>query len=258
MKIKVLTLFPEMFQGFANNSIIKRAILQDFVTFETIDIRQFSKDKHHRVDSPPIGGGAGLIMKVEPIVEALKSIKDDDSHVVLLSTRGKTFCQDKAKELAKKKNIIFICGHYEGIDERILHYIDEIISLGDYVLTGGELGAMVISDAIIRLQKGVITAASLDEESFDKNLLEYPQYTEPFEYDSYQVPDVLYCGNHLAIAKWRRKQALALTRTYRPDLFKKLQLSAEDLKLLDELDNKIVPTWEKKALEKGHKFIKKK
>ncbi|MFA5686499.1 MAG: tRNA (guanosine(37)-N1)-methyltransferase TrmD [Bacilli bacterium] len=258
MKIKVLTLFPEMFTGFKNNSIIKRAILQNYVSFETVDIRSFSTDKHQRVDSPPIGGGAGLIMKTQPIVDALTASKEKGSHVILLSTRGKIFNQKKAKKLASKKNLIFICGHYEGIDERILHYVDEMISLGDYVLTGGELGAMVISDAIIRLQEGVITPSSLIEESFVSDLLEYPQYTEPYNYDGYEVPDILYSGNHQAIEMWRRKQALLITKTHRPDLFKKLKLSKEDLLLLKELENEKMPAWEKKALEKGHKFIKKK
>lgn len=258
MKIKVLTLFPEMFTGFTNNSIIKRAILQEYVSFETIDIRSFSLDKHQRVDSPPIGGGAGLIMKTQPIVDALRSIKEEDSYVILLSTRGTIFNQEKAKELSNKKKLIFICGHYEGIDERILHYVDETISLGDFVLTGGELGAMVISDAIIRLQEGVITSSSLIEESFVGDLLEYPQYTEPYLYDGYQVPDILYCGHHQAIEKWRRKQALLITKTYRPDLFEKIKLTKDDLILLKELEGEKMPPWEKKALDKGSKFIKKK
>lgn len=257
MKIKVLTLFPEMFDAFTNHSIIKRALGNKIVSFETHNIRNYTKDKHFRVDSPPIGGGAGLIMKCQPIVDALEKIKENNSHVVLLSTRGQVFNQRKGHELAMKENIIFICGHYEGIDERILHYVDEAISLGDFVLTGGELGAMVISDAIIRLKEGVITPTSLEEESFLNNLLEYPQYTEPFDFDNHKVPNILYSGNHEAINKWRRKQALYLTKKHRPDLFQKIKLTKEDHKFLKEIEEKLEPSWEKEAIAKGYKFIKK-
>ena len=152
---------------------------------------------------------------------------------------------------------MLICGHYEGVDERINSYVDEEISLGDFILTGGEIAAMAVADSIIRLQKGAITNESLDEESFENGVLEYPQYTEPYDFEGYRVPDILYSGNHAAISKWRRMQALVLTRQYRPDLFAQLKLSKNDLKLLKEFDDAIDPDWEKKALEKGAKFIKK-
>ena len=258
MKITILTLFPEMFDGFLTNSIIKRAIAKELVEIKIVNIRDYTLDKYGRVDSAPIGGGAGLIMKCQPIIDALNSNKDNNSHVILLSPRGKTYNQQKARDFAANfKNIVLICGHYEGVDERVNKYVDEQISIGDYILTGGEIGAMAISDSIIRLLDGVISDESIVEESFENGLLEYPQYTEPYEYDGEQVPDILYSGNHQAIAKWRKKESLRLTRTYRPDLFEKYQLSKTDKKLLDEiLSGNESPEWLNKALEKGKKFIK--
>ena len=163
----------------------------------------------------------------------------------------------KAKEYAKLDELMIICGHYEGIDERVNSYVDELVSIGDYVLTGGEIPAMAIADSVIRLLDGAITAESLEDESFNDSALEYPQYTEPYEYEGQTVPDILYSGNHEAIAKWRRKQSLLLTRKHRPDLFAKLELSKQDKKLLAEAESGETPKWEKDALEKGHKFIKK-
>ena len=257
MKITILTLFPEMFDGFLTNSIIKRAIGKEIVEVKIVNIRDYTEDKYGRVDTPPIGGGAGLIMKCQPIVDALKNNAKPNSFKILLSPKGKQYSQQNAIKLAELDDIVLVCGHYEGIDERVNDYVDELVSIGDYVLTGGELGAMVIADSIIRLQEGAITDASLDEETFSDDLLEYPQYTEPREFDGKKVPDILYTGNHEAINKYRRKQSLKITRENRPDLFKKHQLTKLDQKLLKEIDEgDDEPKWYVDALEKGKKFTK--
>lgn len=255
MKITILTLFPEMFDGFLTNSIIKRAIAKELVSVKIVNIRDYTKDKNHRVDSAPIGGGAGLILKCQPIVDCINDNKNENSKVIMLSPRGKTYSQNKAKELSLEKDIILLCGHYEGIDERVNKYVDESISIGDYILTGGELGSMVITDSIIRLLDGAIAKESIESESFDDNLLEYPQFTKPFDYNGDKVPDILYSGNHQAINKWRRKQSLNLTKEHRPDLFEKVQLTKSDKKLLSE-DKEKAASWETAAIEKGKKFIK--
>jgi len=255
MNITVLTLFPDMFEGFQTNSIIKRALGKGVATFKAVNIRDYTLDKYGRTDTPPIGGGAGLVQKAQPIVDAIKANKTATSHVILMSPRGKTFNQEMAKSFAKLDDLLIVCGHYEGVDERVNAYCDELVSIGDYILTGGEIPAMGIADAVIRLLDGAITKDSLEEESFDNNLLEYPQYTEPFDYEGDTVPPILYSGNHGAIAKWRRKQSLLLTRELRPDLFNKLTLSKADKKLLQEADSGIVPDWEKDAIEKGKKFM---
>ena len=257
MKITILTLFPEMFDGFLTNSIIKRAIANNIVEIKLVNIRDYTLDKYGRVDSAPVGGGAGLIMKCQPIIDALNTNKGDNSKVVLMSPRGKTYNQAKAHEFAaNNKDLVIICGHYEGIDERVNDYVDELISIGDYILTGGELGSMVIADSIIRLLDGAIANESTLEESFENGLLEYPQYTEPYDYNSKKIPDILYSGNHKAIAKWRKKQSLRLTKDYRKDLFDKYELNKEEKSLLNELETNETPKWELDALEKGHKFIK--
>ena len=254
MRITILTLFPEMFDGFLTNSIIKRAISKKVVEIEIINIRDYTKDRYHRVDSAPVGGGAGLIMKCQPIVDCLNDVKTNNSHVVMLSPRGKTYNQQRAKELSRLDDIILLCGHYEGIDERVNKYVDEQISIGDYILTGGEIGSMVIADSVIRLLDGAIAEESINEESFDNDLLEYPQYTEPYDFNGDKVPDILYSGNHTAIKKWRVKQSLNLTKKYRKDLFDKHQLTKQEKKLLDEGEEKA--SWELAAIEKGKKFIK--
>lgn len=257
MKITILTLFPEMFDGFLTNSIIKRAIGKKVVEVNIVNIRDYTKDKYGRVDTPPIGGGAGLIMKCQPIVDALNANASSSAKKILLSPRGKQYNQETAVIFSKLEEIVLVCGHYEGIDERVNNYVDELVSIGDYVLTGGEIGAMAIADSIIRLQDGAITDVSLDEESFNDNLLEYPQYTEPKEFDGNRVPDILYTGNHTAIEKYRRKQSLELTRKCRPDLFEKHALTKQDKKLLQEIDEgDDNPKWLMDALEKGKKFTK--
>ena len=254
MKITILTLFPEMFEGFLNNSIIKRAIAKNVAEIKLVNIRDYTKDKHHRVDSAPIGGGAGLIMKCQPIVDAINANKNSDSKIIMLSPKGKTYNQEMAKAYTKEKDIILLCGHYEGIDERVNKYVDEQVSIGDYVLTGGELGAMVIADSVIRLLDGAIAEESIKEESFDNNLLEYPQYTEPYDFNGDKVPDILYSGNHDAIKMWRRKLALQATQKFREDMFKKIKLSKQDKELLEEGEEKA--SWELAAIDKGKKFIK--
>ena len=257
MKISILTLFPEFFDGFLNNSIIKRAIAKEQVEIEIVNIRDYTLDKYGRVDSAPVGGGAGLIMKCQPVLDCLKAVRKDNSHVILLSPRGKTYNQARARDFAANYNhLVIICGHYEGTDERINKYVDELVSIGDYILTGGEIGAEIISDSIIRLLDNVIAPESIVDESFENGLLEYPQYTEPFEYEGDKIPDILYSGNHTAIDKWRKKQSLKLTKEHRPDLFNNYQLSKEEKKLLSELDSEKKPKWEQEAIEKGRKFIK--
>ena len=257
MKITILTLFPDMFNGLINNSIIKRAINKKIVDIKLINIRDYTLDKYSRVDTSPIGGGAGLILKCQPIVDALRKNSTSKSYKILFSPRGNTYSQAKALELSKKEDIVLIAGHYEGVDERINNYIDEQLSIGDYILTGGEIAAMAVADSIIRLLDGAINKNSLIEESFSIPLLEYPQYTEPFDFEGHQVPLILYTGNHSAIAKYHRKESLKLTREYRPDLFAKYELSKLDKKLIFELDNNInEPKWLVDALEKGKKFLK--
>ena len=259
MKISILTLFPEFFDGFLTNSIIKRAIAKELVEIEIVNMRDFTTDKYGRVDSAPVGGGAGLIMKCQPVLDCLKSVKTNDSHIILLSPRGKTYKQARARYFASNyKHLVIICGHYEGTDERINQYVDELVSIGDYILTGGEIGAEIISDSVIRLLDGAIAAESIVDESFENGLLEYPQYTEPFDYEGDKIPDILYSGNHTAIDKWRKKQSLKLTKEHRPDLFSSYQLNKEENKLLKELDSDEQPKWEKDAIEKGKKFIKEK
>jgi tRNA (guanine37-N1)-methyltransferase len=257
MKITILTIFPEFFDSFLNTSIIKRAISKQLIEFEIVNIRDFTLDKNHRIDDYPTGGGAGLIMQCQPICDALQNVKKANSYTLLTSPRGQTFNQQKAIDLSKKEHLIFICGHYEGIDERVNKYVDELVSIGDYIMTGGEIPVMAMSDAITRLIKGVISDQSIGDESFNNPLLEYPQYTFPYSYNGDTIPDILFSGNHQAIKKWRQKKSLELTRDLRPDLFAKYHLTKQDLKLLEELKTSSTPKWEQDALEKGHKFIKK-
>jgi tRNA (guanine37-N1)-methyltransferase len=255
MKLHVLTLFPEMFQGMITTSIIKRALGENKAEIVLIPFRDFTKDPYRRVDTPPIGGGAGLVLKHQPIHDALVSIPNP-GRKILLTPRGKPFTQTDASRLSQFPSITLICGHYEGFDERIHHDVDEMISLGDFVLTGGEIAAMAIIDSVIRLLPGVIDSTSLDEESFTHGLLEYPQYTEPRMIGNHHVPEILYSGNHEAIRTWRLKQSLFLTRLHRPDLFSKLTLNKTMLSLIKELDESRTGDWEIHAIEKGRKFTK--
>lgn len=218
MKFSILTLFPEMFNGI-KQSIIGKAIEKDLIEINLIDIRDFSKDKHKKVDDTPYGGGAGMVMKPDVVYDAYKSIKSDNARVIYMSPKGKTLNQEKVKKLAKENHIILLCGHYEGIDQRVLdEIVDEEISIGDYVLTGGEIPAMVLIDSVSRYIDGVITKESVEEESFSNGLLEYPQYTRPEIFLDKKVPEVLLSGHHENIKKWREEQALKITKQNRPDL----------------------------------------
>lgn len=256
MIIKILTLFPNFFESFINSSIIGRAISREVVQFEIIDIRKYSTDKNHRVDDRPLGGGAGLIMKLDPLVSCLKDNTNEKSHKILLTPWGKQYNQAKAIELSKKNEIVLICGHYEGVDSRFINYCDELISVGDYVMTGGEIGAMTIADSVVRLLRGAITDSSIEEESFNDGLLEYPQYTYPLNYDGYEVPEILLCGNHEAVAHFRRRESFRITKKYRPDLLENFEYSKKDLKILKELEEGRESKLETQAKIKGAKFIK--
>lgn len=221
MKIDILTLFPEGF-SYLNSSILKRAQESGLIEINIIDIREFSKDKHKKCDDYPFGGGAGMLMQVQPIYDAIKSVQNTKSKIIMPTPVGEKFSVKLAKELSQEEHLIFICGHYEGVDQRIVDIFNpKEISVGDYVLTGGELPTMVIIDGLSRFIDGVITEESLDEESFSSGKLEYPQYTRPADFMGYKVPDVLLNGNHQEIAKWRKEQSENLTKKRRPDLFDK-------------------------------------
>ncbi len=257
MKIDILTLFPAMFEGFLDTSIIKRAISKESVSIATHDIRAFTTDKNGRVDDCSVGGGAGLIMKCQPVLDCLKAVKQADSFVILTSPRGQKYNQALAHELASKKHLVIICGHYEGVDQRISAQIDMEVSIGDYILTGGELPAMVIADSIIRLEDGAISEESIVEESFENGLLEYPQYSLPREYEGQVIPEILFSGNHDAIAKWRLKESLRITKEKRPDLLEHRHFSKLEIKLLKELEaGEENPKWLLDAISKADKFMK--
>lgn len=239
MKITVLTLFPELFVPYIATSIIKKATLQSFVSIECVNIRDFTLDKHQRVDDAPFGGGAGLVMKVQPILDAIAHVRTPHSKVVYLTPVAPLYTQTKAKALSLCDHIIILCGHYEGVDERVLHFVDEVLSIGDYVLTGGEVAAMVVMDSIIRLIPGVISSQSVVHESFEEHLLEHPHYTRPEEYQGMKVPAVLLSGHHANIEIYRREQSLLKTQKYRPDLLAKATLSKNDRIFLEKLSNDV-------------------
>lgn len=220
MRLDIITIFPAMFDGPFGDSIIKRAQQAKAVEIQVINLRDFTSDPHRTVDDRPYGGGAGMLMKPEPLFAAVDSLRNPETQVILLTPQGQTFNQQKARELSKKPHLILICGHYEGVDERVrLALADEEISIGDYILTSGNLPAMVVADAIIRLLPGVLGCAdSIVEESFSDGELEYPQYTRPENYAGMRVPEILLSGNHAAIANWRQEQARERTRMRRPDL----------------------------------------
>lgn len=221
MRIDILTLFPSMFDGFLNESIIKRAIDKDKVEINIINFRDYSLDPHHKVDDTPYGGGAGMVLTPQPIMDAVDAIKTDDSKVILLTPDGNRYAQEMAYSLSKEKHLIIICGHYEGFDDRIRSIVDIEISIGDYVLTGGEIPSMVITDSIVRLLDGVIDKDSHLNDSFNNNLLDYPTYTKPRVYRGMEVPSVLLNGNHKEIAEYRKQEALKRTKERRPDLLEK-------------------------------------
>jgi tRNA (guanine37-N1)-methyltransferase len=235
MIIDIITIFPEFFQPFLDTSIIKRAIDQELVSINLHQLRDYSTLKHNKIDDTPYGGGAGMLMQFPPFYEILTKLKTKDTHVIMLSPQGKVFKQKKAIALSKKKHIILICGHYEGIDARVEHFIDEEISIGDYVLTGGEIPAMIVSDAVIRLIPNVILQASSEEDSLQNGWLKYPQYTKPDSYQGFDVPEILKSGHHKNIENWRKRQSILKTYQKRPDLIKQIKLTDEEKAILDEI-----------------------
>ena len=221
MQFDVLTLFPEMFEPI-KQSILGKAIENEKIKLKLVNIRDFSKDKHKKVDDTPYGGSAGMVMKPDVVYDAYKSVYEENAKVIYLSPQGKTLNQKKVEELSKEKHLILLCGHYEGIDQRVIDKIvDEEISIGDYVLTGGEIPAMVLIDTVSRYIDGVLNQESIKEESFSQGLLEYPQYTRPEIFEGEKVPEILLSGHHENIEKWRKEQALKITKQKRPDLLKK-------------------------------------
>ncbi len=241
MHIDIISLFPDMFAGPFGHSIIKRAREAGLLSVQVTNPRDFAFDKHHIVDDYPFGGGAGMVMKPDPVFLAVEGVtaerESDKCRVILMCPGGQPFTQQKARELAGYEQLVFICGHYEGLDDRVRqHLADEAVSIGDYVLTGGELPAMVVVDAVARMLPGVLGASDgAEQDSFYSGLLEYPQYTRPRDFRGWSVPDVLISGDHAKIARWRRKQSLKNTLERRPDLLVDFPLNAEDAALLEEI-----------------------
>ena len=238
LRFDIISIFPGMFVSPFNDSILKRAQDEGLLEIRTHDLRDYSLNKHRKVDDYPFGGGVGMVMNVEPIDRAIEAVKQDrrDTRTILLSPAGRPLDQKKARELAQFDDLILVCGRYEGVDERVgLHYVDEEISIGDYILTGGEIPAMVLIDSVARLRPGVLgDEVSTVEESFAIDLLEYPQYTRPRDYKGHLVPEVLVCGDPKKIEKWQKQSALRKTAEIRPDLLDKLELSEEDLAVLKQ------------------------
>jgi len=242
MKIDILTLFPEMCEAYLGESIIGRARQENKVQIACHNIRDYTTDKHNRVDDAPYGGGMGMVMSVQPIDDCIKAVTkncDSKPRIIYLSPKGKTFNQQKAVELSKLEHIVLLCGHYEGVDERVLEkHVDEEISLGDFVLTGGEIAAVAVADAVSRLLPGVLSDdACFSEESHWNGLLEYPHYTRPAEWEGRMVPDVLLSGHHANIIKWRREKSIETTLNKRPEMLKTAELTQEEIKYLKNLSN---------------------
>lgn len=235
MRITVLTLFKEQFDSFLNTSIISRILEKELCEVKVVDIRDYSKDKHRHVDDTPYGGGAGMLMRVDVLADAIRSNRNDDTYVLLTSPKAKPYEEKDAYRLLEKEDLMIVCGHYEGVDDRISDFIDENVSIGDYVLTGGELPAMVVMDSIMRLINEGISSESLKEESYTDGLLEYPQYTRPFNFEGKEVPFVLTNGNHKEIRRFNLKGSLRETYLYRRDLLEKRDLSKEEKELLQEV-----------------------
>jgi tRNA (guanine37-N1)-methyltransferase len=235
-RIVILTIFPEAFDSFLAGPVIFRAREKNLVDIQITDIRAYADGSYRHIDDSPYGGGAGMIMRCEPVIKALRATAMPGSHCLLFSPAGHPFTQKKAHELANMEDLILLCGHYEGMDARIEDYFDEQISLGDYILTGGELPAMIVTDAVVRLLKGALRQASTEEESFENGLLEYPQYTHPLSFEGKEVPVVLYSGNHGEIARWRRKESLRRTWLRRPDLLAAAALTDADQRMLAEIE----------------------
>lgn len=239
MKFDVLTLFPEMFEPL-KQSIIKRASEKKLIDINLVNIRDFSEDKHNKVDDTPYGGGAGMLMKPDVVDRAYNSVKSENAKVIYLTPQGKTLNQKIVKDLSKQEHLILLCGHYEGIDQRVLDKIvDEEISIGDYVLTGGELPAMVLIDSVSRYVEGVLSDGSTDEESFSNGLLEYPQYTRPEVFNNVKVPDVLISGHHENIRKWRRERSLENTFKKRPEMLENIVLTKNEKDYIEKLKKEV-------------------
>lgn len=236
MRITVLTLFPEMFDSFLSVSIVHRAMERGLLQVDFVQIRDFARDRYKHVDDAPFGGGAGMIMKCQTVLDALDSVEDPGAYKILMSPAGHPYTQHKAHELSTKDHLVILCGHYEGLDERISHHMDEEISNGDYVLTGGETAAMIIIDSVSRLLKGSISDDSPLEESHENGLLEYPQYTRPADYQGDRVPEVLLSGDHARIREWRVAMALKRTKERRPDLYAAHTFTEEEKKVLRKLE----------------------
>ena len=244
MKVNILTIFPDMFAPL-RQSMLGRAIDNGILEISVTDIRDYTLDKHNRVDDTPYGGGAGMVMRCQPVLDALRSVRGSaesgsavssrSTIVAALSPAGRQFTQKQAHRLSELDHLILICGHYEGMDERIYRHVDEEISIGDYVLTGGEIAAMAVSDAVIRLLPGALRSESTSEESFENGLLEYPQYTQPAVCEGEAVPEVLLSGNHARIRRWRLKESLRRTMERRPDLLEGRQFTEEEITLLEEI-----------------------
>lgn len=241
MKIDILSLFPDFFSSFLNWSIIGRAIENEKVAIGNVNIRDFSKDKHKKVDDYPFGGGSGMLMKPEPVYDAIESVRKTNSRVIYLSPQGRTLDQSLAVELSYEKHLVLICGHYEGLDNRIIeNYIDDEVSIGDFVLTGGELPAMVLVDSIVRLLPGVLRSKeSYQDDSHFNGILENPQYTRPRVFRGFDVPDILLSGNHKKIARWRKKESLKSTLLKRPDLLEDIELDREEQDMLKEIKREL-------------------
>ena len=239
MKFDVLTLFPEMFEPL-KQSIIKRAAEKKLIDIKLVNIRDFSEDKHNKVDDTPYGGGAGMLIKPDVVDRAYNSVKSENAKVIYLTPQGKTLNQKIVKDLSKREHLILLCGHYEGIDQRVLDKIvDEEISIGDYVLTGGELPAMVLIDSVSRYVEGVLSNESTEEESFSNGLLEYPQYTRPEIFDNVKVPDVLISGHHENIRKWRRERSLENTFKKRPEMLENIELTKNEKDYIEKLKKEV-------------------
>lgn len=240
MLIELLTLFPEFFASPLNQSMINRAQVRGAVEFRMLNLRDFTTDRHRVVDDRPFGGGPGMVLKLEPLVRAIRAVRQEDPEVrvILFSPRGPLFSQDKARELAARPHLLLICGHYEGVDDRLHFYIDEELSIGDYILTGGEIPALVVADAVTRLLPGVLGGeGAVEEESFQTGLLEYPHYTRPRDFEGLDAPEILLSGDHQRINRWRRQEALRRTAAQRPDLLEKAALDDQDREFLAKLSD---------------------
>ena len=240
MRIDLLTLFPEFFGSPLSQSMLQRAQQQGAVTFQVINLRDFTQDRHRVTDDRPFGGGPGMVLKIAPLVKAIRTVRADDPQVrvILMSPQGPVFSQDKARQLAQQQHLLLICGHYEGVDDRVHFFIDEELSIGDYILTGGEIPALVVTDAVTRLLPGVLGGeGAVEDESFQTGLLEYPHFTRPRDFEGLEAPEILLSGDHQRINRWRRQEALQRTAAQRPDLLEKAVLDAGDREFLAKLSD---------------------